>query len=375
MIFSQSLRRELTSTAGGVFTTLFTITVTVMLIKILGQAANGVVGSADVMALILFQSINYMSIILILTVFISVLLVMTRSYQESEMVVWFSSGVSLVQWIRPVMIFGLPVVFAVALLSLFASPWALLQSQEFRERFEKREDIARVSPGKFQESAQANRIFFVEGLADDASQVRNIFIHTTRDHGSSLVVAKTGEVTVNDKGEKYVVLDKGRRYDNPNGSIAFEMIEFERYGVLVDNTPKETAEISSSKMLPVWDLVREPSRFHDAELLWRIGQPLMAFFLMLLAIPLAFANPRGGRSIGLLIALLIFFTYSNAVSFFQAYVSQGRMGFSLAWWLPHLGVMLFVMFLFSWRLLVNSPYHPLALWAFIRRTLTFKRQA
>jgi lipopolysaccharide export system permease protein len=65
-------RRELTSTAGGVFTTLFTITLTVMLIKILGQAAGGKVASQDVLALIGFQSLNYMPIILILTGFISV---------------------------------------------------------------------------------------------------------------------------------------------------------------------------------------------------------------------------------------------------------------------------------------------------------------
>eukprot|EP01042_Synura_sphagnicola_P013346 gene13346-16943_t len=52
MIFERALRRELMSTAGAVFTTLFTITLTVMLIKILGQAAGGQVSSQDVLALI-----------------------------------------------------------------------------------------------------------------------------------------------------------------------------------------------------------------------------------------------------------------------------------------------------------------------------------
>ena len=54
MIFQRALRRELVSTAGAVFTTLFTITITVMLIKILGQAAGGKVASQDVIALIGF---------------------------------------------------------------------------------------------------------------------------------------------------------------------------------------------------------------------------------------------------------------------------------------------------------------------------------
>ena len=106
MIFQRALKRELFSTAAGVFLTLFTITITMMLIRILGQAAKGRVASDDVMALIGFTSLNYMPIILILTGFVSVLLVVTRSYQDSEMVVWFASGLSLTRWLRPVMEFA-----------------------------------------------------------------------------------------------------------------------------------------------------------------------------------------------------------------------------------------------------------------------------
>jgi len=84
MIFQRALRRELLSAAGAVFTTLFTITITVMLIKILGQAAGGKVASSDVVALIGFTELMNMPILLILTGFISVLLVVTRSYQDSE---------------------------------------------------------------------------------------------------------------------------------------------------------------------------------------------------------------------------------------------------------------------------------------------------
>ena len=110
MIFQRALRRELISNAGAVFTTLFTITITVMLIRILGQAAGGRVASQDVVALIGFSALNYLPVLLILTGFISVLLVVTRSYQDSEMVVWFASGLSLSRWIRPVLGFGMPVV-------------------------------------------------------------------------------------------------------------------------------------------------------------------------------------------------------------------------------------------------------------------------
>ena len=143
MIFHRALRRELVSTGGAVFMTLFSITITVMLIRILGQAAGGKIASEDVVALIGFAALNYLPVILILTGFVSVLLVITRSYQDSEMVVWFASGVSLTRWIRPVLRFGIPIIVMTSALSFTVTPWANRQSAEFRERFEKRNDVSK----------------------------------------------------------------------------------------------------------------------------------------------------------------------------------------------------------------------------------------
>ncbi len=375
MIFERALRRELMSTAGAVFTTLFTITLTVMLIKILGQAAGGQVSSQDVLALIGFQALNYMPVILILTGFISVLLVVTRSYQDSEMVVWFACGLSLTRWIKPVLSFGLPIIVLTAILSFAATPWANQQSSQFRERFEKREDIARVSPGKFQESATADRIFFVEGLSGDANKVKNIFVNTFHEGRNSIVVAKEGEMKVDADGEKFVVMNQGRRYDGTPTQPDFQMIEFERYGLSVANQSPTAAGEKSVRALQTWELLSKNNSYSRGELLWRMALPLMALTLMLLAIPLSFVNPRAGRSIGLLVALLLFVVYSNTVSVFQSSVSQNRMSFMMAWWPVHLVVALIVVGLFFWRLKVNSKYHPAIIWSRIRRGQFSKRQA
>lgn len=374
MIFQRALRRELTSTAGAVFTTLFTITLTVMLIKILGQAAGGQVASQDVIALIGFQSLNYMPVILILTGFISVLLVMTRSYQDSEIVVWFSSGLSLTRWVRPVLLFGGPIIVLVGLLSFIVTPWANQQSSAYRERFEKREDIARVSPGKFQESAAANRIFFVEGISGDASKVKNVFVNTVNSDGrNSVVVAKEGETVVDPDGEKFVVMSKGRRYDGTPSLPEFQIVDFERYGLLIGNQSQSSAGERSARAMQMNELLTKNDGFARGELLWRIALPLMALLLMLLAIPLSFVNPRAGRSLGLLVALLLFVVYSNTVSVFQASVAQGRTSFLMAWWPVHVIVALLVVGMFLLRLNVNSRYHPSILWSAVRRALSFKR--
>lgn len=361
MIFQSALRRELVSVAGAVFTTLFSITITVMLIRILGQAAGGRVASGDVVALIGFAALNYLPIILILTGFISVLLVVSRQYQDSEMVVWFASGVSLTRWIRPVLEFALPIVILTALLSFMLTPWANRQSAIYKERFEKRTDVARVSPGKFQESSSADRVFFVEGVSGDSTKVKNIFVSTNQGGRSSVVVAKEGTVETQPNGEKFLIMNQGRRYDGTPTQPDYRMMEFEKYGVLVATQSNVMLTAQGAQSLPTSILLVDRNNFNMSQLLWRVAMPFMALLLMLLAIPLGFVNPRAGRSANLIVALLLFVTYSNLVSYCQATVAQGRFSFWMAWWPVHLLTFLAVAFLFSWRLKMNSRYHPAAM--------------
>ena len=138
MIFQRAIRREFTQSAAGVFIALFAILLTTQLIRLLGNAAEGSVAPEAVVALLGFSAINYIPTLLSLSSFIAILLALSRSYRDSEMVVWFSSGVSLIAWVRPVLVFILPLVVAIAALSLFVSPWALSKSAEYRGNLETR---------------------------------------------------------------------------------------------------------------------------------------------------------------------------------------------------------------------------------------------
>lgn len=375
MIFQRALRRDLLSTAGAVFTTLFTITITITLIRILGQAAGGKIASGDVVALLGFSALNYLPVILNLTGFVSVLLVVTRSYQDSEMVVWFASGLSLSRWIKPVLMFSLPLVATTAALSFFLTPWSNQQSAIYKERYANREDIARVSPGKFQESSSADRVFFVEGVTGDSTRVKNVFVSSQRNGKTSVVVAKEGTIEVDKNGDKFLVMSKGRRYDGVPTQSDFELMEFDRYGVLVGRQSQAAVGDTSARALPTIELIRNRSNFNDGELLWRMSLPLMGALLMLLAIPLGFVNPRGGRSANLLIALFLFVFYSNMLNYAQAIVVQQKSSFLFAWWPVHLVAGIVITVFFLWRLKVNSRWHPLAVWSKCKRALLGRRMA
>ncbi|MCG2586595.1 LPS export ABC transporter permease LptF [Massilia sp. TS11] len=353
--------------AGATFTVLFTLFATWTLISILGKAAGGKVASSDVAALIAFAALNYLPNVLILTAFIAVLAVVTRSYRDSEMVVWFASGQSLREWIRPVLVFGLPIVLLIAFLSLVATPWANMKNDEYVERFEKREDLQKVSPGQFRESAASNRIFFVEGVTGETSNVQNVFVNTVDQNGNTIVVAREGVIEEDKKGNRYLVLKNGRRYQGVPGQADFQSMEFERYSMRVQTKAPVLGSEKATKSMSTLELLADGGRIAMSELLWRIALPLMALVLILLAIPLGFVNPRAGSSANLIFAVLIFFTYANLTRVIEASVKQGKLAFALGWWPLHLAAALCVVALFAWRLNVNHRYHPLVLWNALKR--------
>src|SRR3954463_2549627 len=160
MIFQRALLREFAGLAGAVFMSLFSIAVTINLIRLLGKAAGGSIPSDAVVAFLGFFALGALPVLLSLTMFISVLLTMTRGWRDSEMVIWFGSGLSLTAWLKPVMLFALPQIAVIAALSLFISPWAAQMASQYVTRLEARDDVTRVNPGVFGETGNKERVYF-----------------------------------------------------------------------------------------------------------------------------------------------------------------------------------------------------------------------
>src|SRR5699024_7029701 len=106
--------------------------------------------------------ITALPVILSVSLFIAVLTTVTRGFRESEMVVWFASGLSLKDWIGPVLRCAVPVALVIAALTLAASPWAYRQIAEYRQRYEQRSDLSKVTAGEFIETEGGDRVFFTE---------------------------------------------------------------------------------------------------------------------------------------------------------------------------------------------------------------------
>jgi lipopolysaccharide export system permease protein len=352
MIFSQSLRRDLNSVAGVMFSTLFTIMVTTSLIRFLGRAATDRIGSADVVPLIAFSSIGYIPVLLVLTVFLSILMVMSRAWRDSEMVIWFASGQSLGAWIRPVLSFALPYAFVVGLIALVVSPWAQQQIVELRQRFEQREDVSQVAAGQFRESRSSNRVFFVESVNKEQTEVSNVFVVQHDGPRMIVVASRGGKVETQDNGDRFLVLEDGRRYDGDWGGVEYSLMEFERYGVRLEPAAG-AAGAESARGLTTPQLVADLTPANLGELMSRIGLPISVLVTALLAIPLSFVNPRLGRSLNIVTGVLIYFTYTNLNGLMRSWIAQERISFGIGVWVTHAAILAIALYLFHRRM--NLP--------------------
>jgi lipopolysaccharide export system permease protein len=268
-----------------------------------------------------------------------------------------------VRWIAPVLTFALPIVLLTGALSIFATPWAKGKSNEYIQRFEKREDLKKVSPGQFKESASSNRVFFVEGASGSATVVQNVFVNTVEKDGNTVVVAKEGVIEQDGRGGQFLVLKNGRRYHGVPGQADFQSMEFERYSMRVATKVPVLGGDLPVDTLSTGTLVAVGDKFTLSELLHRVSAPITCLVLILLAIPLSFVNPRAGSSTNLVLALLIFFTYNNLVRMAEASIKQGKLGFHSALWPLPVFTLLCVVMLFIWRVNPNNRFHPRVLWS------------
>ncbi|MFL6660994.1 MAG: LPS export ABC transporter permease LptF [Rhizobacter sp.] len=353
MLFDSTLRRDLARTFGATLVVILTIVLTMMLIRTLGQAAVGNIAPQDVVLLLGYLALGQLPTMLALSMFIAVVATLGRMYRESEMAIWFASGVGLTRFVRPVLRTSVPVLIVVGILAIFVWPWVNQRGVELRDRFEKRSDLSRVTPGQFQTSSDGRRVFFIERDSQDARTGRNVFILSSSGDVESVTTAKSGRITI-EGDDRYLVLDRGQRNEENIRTGEKTLSRFDGYRVLAGERVLSGADNLPPKARPTAELLRSPTPAFQGELVWRLGLIFAGANMVLLAIGLAESNPRRASNWNLLFALLVFVVYYNLLNLTQAWVTGGKLGLGLALLLVHGGAFGLALGLLWWRERRNS---------------------
>jgi len=354
MLYRRALTREISLTTGAALTVLIAISLVVLFIRLLGDVARGELANEAVLAFLGFSLLNTLPVLVTIALFIGVLLPLSRMWRDSEMVIWMNGGLSLTQWMRPVLTFAGPLSLVILMLTTVINPWMQIKKNEYRQDLKSRSESALIAPGLFAESGSSQRVYYVESLNPLTGIVRNVFMQSFIDGQLGLVVAREGNHTQLPDGSRYLVFKDGSRYEGTPGQLDYRIVHFERYWMRLD--PLATGEtVIGTRQASTGDLLKDATPRARAELLWRLGVPVSALILAVMAIPLSYVNTRSRRSYGLLIALLLYFVYNNLLSLSQAWVAQAKLNPWVGMVSAHLLMLLAVVVLFYLR---NRQYAP-----------------
>lgn len=326
MLFHSSLRKEMARAFGATVVVLATIVITMLLIRTLNLATRGSVNPAEIIVVLGYTVLGHAPTILTLSLFVSIVGALSRMYRDSEMVIWFSAGQGLGSFVKPLFRFVWPMLLMIAALALFGWPWANQQSKALRDRFESRNDLERVSPGQFQESAGGNRVFFIDKDSVDGKSAGEVFIASTERGKETITSARAGVIEIVG-GDRFLLLSRGQHLERSLEKPGTKLSEFEQYGVLVDGKGEQIERATPVRSVPTAALIQDRTQRSLGELSWRLGIAIAAVNFVLIGLVVSGTNPRVGRNGNLLLSLFTFVVYYNLVNLGSSRIAAGASNF------------------------------------------------
>lgn len=355
MILFRYLTREVFSSLCLITGLLLVILMSNEFVHYLNQVAGGKFAANILWQLIVLESPRFLAILLPFSLFLAILFTYGRLYADYEMTTLNACGFSLGQLARLTLPLIFLLSFIIAFLNLWLNPTLLSYRNKLLAQTGTAIELETVQPGSFQQNNAGHRIIYVESISGDHKSVKNLFMaQTNTNEPPSLVTpwtilsANSGYQIINPKTkEAFFVAVNGRRYQGTPGQKEYYITQFAKYGIRIDshvgtvNNPQE-----SLSTLALWraNKPNKPSFF--SELQWRVSAPIATLLLAFLAIPLSRVNPRQGKYLHLLPAIIIYILYLNLLLFGRNWIENSNISYQWGlWWIHGL---LVIIILFAW---------------------------
>ncbi len=335
MIIDRYLAKEVVQTMLAVLLVLLLIFLGRFFAVYLSDALAGKISAAIVLDMLMLRTVTALSMMFPFALYMAVLLAFGRLYKDNEMTALAAGGVGIGRVLRTVLGIGLLLAALVSVLSLWTTPWAHEASTKLQEQTAATNAFAAVTAGRFSEVGDANRVFYVEALSEDRSELRDVFVSDRRQGDLTLFSARSGyRYRDTDTGVLYLALLDGYRYEGQPGEVDFRIYRFDKYAVrLGEGEVKKMARRLWA--LPTERLWGSTHLSEIAELQWRLAMPIATLLLAWLGALLSRTSPRQGRFGKLFVAILLFIIYYNTLGVAKNWIVRGVVPPELGLWWVH----------------------------------------
>lgn len=338
-ILDRYIFKEIAQSWLGVTTVLLCILLTNQFARVLGDVAKDRLPKDAIFEIIGLTALQYLTILVPIGLFLSIMLALGRLYHDSEMPAMMACGLGPSDVYRPLSWLLIPLTLAVGWLAMDVGPRALTEIERIGTEAKRQADLASIEPGRFTSSRDGDTVVYAEEVVGPG-EIERVFLQRRFDDGVvEVVVAARGEQRdSDDPNMRFFVLHDGKRYKGIPGTADFRVLEFAEYGIPYRLPNVEDPEPAPRAMRTA-DLINSTDPERIAELHWRIGVPLATLVLAVLAVPLSRSQPRQGRYGRLAVGLLVFIIYFNLLSAGKAWLEQEVVPPAVGLWWVH-GLML-----------------------------------
>ena len=318
----------------------------------------------ELMPLVSFNMIRDVSLILSLSLFLAIILTISQLYKNSEAVVMNSLGLNdkhFIFFIQPLVILSFIIIF---FLTIYAVPWANQQKNIREEETNNASEFSFITEGEFEVFKQGEIVFYASESKSlntiiGEQNMEEIFIYAFDNEKPVIVLASKATKYIDSISDSiYLRLKDGVRYqgipskDNIN-ILNFDLYDLEIVSGELQNSVAIYTEIEGKSTL---DLIKDGGRYANAELQWRLSQPLTVLILSVIGVFLGKVSPRRGQGINLLIGVIVFMLYYNGLLAAKSALELGRMDPIIGLWGVHFLMLVFLLLLYQFRQRKISNY-------------------
>ena len=317
----------------------------------------------ELMPLVSFKMIRDVSLILSLSLFLAIILTISQLYKNSEAVVMNSLGLSdkhFIVFIQPLVLLSFVIIF---FLTIYAVPWAKQQKNIMEEEIKNASEFSFITAGEFEVFKQGKIVFYAsESKPQDTIEGQNmeeIFIYAFDNEKPVILLASEAKKYIDSESKSiYLRLKDGVRYQGIPGNENINILNFDWYDLEIVSGELQKSIVIYTKIegKSTLDLIKEGGRYANAELQWRLSQPIIILILSVIGVFLGKTSPRGGKGVNLLIGIIVFMLYYNGLLIAKSAIELGQMDPIIGLWGVHLLMVLLLLLLYQFRQMRIANY-------------------
>ena len=148
-IISRYIAGDIVASMAAVAVVLLMIILGKLFIQLLAEVLDGDLAANMLGTVMVLGVIRFLVILLPFSLFISIILVLTRMHKDSEINAAMAGGASNKEFVQAVMLIGVPVLLALYVLVSYVSPWAYRLAEVIENVTEQTMVLDQITPGKF----------------------------------------------------------------------------------------------------------------------------------------------------------------------------------------------------------------------------------